>query len=207
MLPPEIWWKILDLVPGSSLCQMALVSKYFHQLVQDPKLWNHVQLRRDVIEREGLSSLLDNPRLSQVNHIDLSYLDLTQESDKSLTTIFRRFRRILMRYCQVSQKQLYCIVKILESVTTVKQLCLDSVTLSDIADDNLTKAVVNVNELDLNNTSMTLSQINHLLVNMTTSNIQELTLSGQDLSEISPYHLSMSAAQVNVMFAQRIWHM
>ena len=196
VLPPEIWWKILRLVPSSSLCHMALVCKYFHQLVQDPILWSHVKLRRDVIEREGLSSLLDNPRLSRVTNIDLSYLDLTNESERSLRTIFRRFRRILLRYCQVSKNQLHCIIQILERVTSVNELSLDSVTLSDVGDANLTKAVTNVDDLDLNNTSMTMSQLNHLLIHIPTSNIQELTLSGQDLSEISSYHLCLPADQV-----------
>ena len=155
-----------------------------------------MKLRRDVIEREGLSSLLDNPRLSRVTNIDLSYLDLTHESERSLRTIFRRFRRILLRYCQVSKNQLDCIIQILEQVTSVNELSLDSVTLSDVGDDNLTKAVTNVNDLDLNNTSMTMSQLNHLLIHIPTSNIQELTLSGQDLSEISSYHLCLPADQV-----------
>ena len=33
-LPPELWWRILRLLPGPSLCQVSLVCRYFHTLVQ-----------------------------------------------------------------------------------------------------------------------------------------------------------------------------
>ena len=33
-LPPELWWRILRLLPGPSLCQVSLVCTYFHTLVQ-----------------------------------------------------------------------------------------------------------------------------------------------------------------------------
>ena len=40
---------------------------------------------------------MTNPRLGLVTDLDLSYLDLTQESRRSLAAAVRRFRRIWMR--------------------------------------------------------------------------------------------------------------
>ena len=86
ILPTELWWKILRMVPSSSLCQMALVSRYFRQLTQDPVLWSHVNIRKDMIEKEGLENLLDNPRLLRVRKIDLSYLDISQVRSHGITS-------------------------------------------------------------------------------------------------------------------------
>ena len=61
-LPPELWMRVLRYVPSSSLCQVALVCKYFRQLTMDPGLWSHVRIRRNMIEKEGLESLLENIR-------------------------------------------------------------------------------------------------------------------------------------------------
>ena len=62
ILPPELWCRVLRHVPSTSLCHVTLVSKHFRQLCQDPRLWSDVRLRREVIQREGLGPLLDNPR-------------------------------------------------------------------------------------------------------------------------------------------------
>jgi len=197
-LPTEIWWKILRLVPGPSLCQVSLVCHFFHQLIQDPNLWSHVQIRRDVIEKEGLDKLLTNPRLCRVNEIDLSYLDLTQESTENLMLMIKRFRRILLRYCQMSLSQLSTIVETMRSLDYLEMLSLDSICLSDINAEALCQSMIIVNELDLNNTGMTLTQLKSLMINIPShrSHIKELTLSGLDLSELSSHHLILPLNQV-----------
>ena len=73
-LPPELWWRVLRYVPSSSLCQMALVCKYFLQLTMDPGLWSHVRIRKKMIEREGLESLLENIRYERIEGHPLQFV-------------------------------------------------------------------------------------------------------------------------------------
>ena len=47
--------------------------------------------------------LLTNPRLGLVTDLDLSYLDLTRESRRSLAAVMRRFRRIWMRFASLGR--------------------------------------------------------------------------------------------------------
>ena len=95
-----------------------------HAGLQDPRLWARAAIRREVIERDGLGPLLTNPRLvlyctvlyctvlltnprlGLVTDLDLSYLDLTQESRRSLAAAVRRFRRIWMRFASLDRGML-----------------------------------------------------------------------------------------------------
>ena len=70
-LPQELWWRVLCYMPSSSLCQMALVCKYFRQLTKDPWLWSHVRIRREMIEREGVKTLLENIRYYLIDKIHI----------------------------------------------------------------------------------------------------------------------------------------
>ena len=198
LLPPELWWKIISYVPAPSLCQVSLTCKYFWIITQDPHLWSHVKLKRDMVEKEGLQTMLDLPRLVKVQNIDLSFLDLTHEEEKNIRRVVQRFRRIILRYCQLTHGQLTQIMKMLQlkSDHTLDKLDLDSVSLSRVSDDDLRKALVNIRDVDLNNTELSLSQVNNLLDHITYSNIQHLTLSGQDLSHLSANMLSLPVCQV-----------
>ena len=62
----------------------------------------------------------------------------------------------------------------------------------------LCQSMIIVNELDLNNTGMTLTQLKSLMINIPShrSHIKELTLSGLDLSELSSHHLILPLNQV-----------
>ena len=94
--------------------------------------------------------LLTNPRLGLVTDLDLSYLDLTQESRRSLAAAVRRFRRIWMRcasmcrgmfspcrhvtrYCHLTRDQLEAVLRALASVQRITTLSLDSVPLAEVS--------------------------------------------------------------------------
>ena len=93
---------------------------------------------------------MTNPRLGLVTDLDLSYLDLTQESRRSLAAAVRRFRRIWMRcaslgrgmfspcrhvarYCHLSRDQLEAVLRALASVQRITSLSLDSVPLAEVS--------------------------------------------------------------------------
>ena len=101
-----------------------------------------------------------------------------------------------MRYCHVSQDQLLAALHTLHSVTSVEELSLDSVPLSRVSDDELSRAVSRVHHLDLNNTGLSHSQLSQLLVHLPLSRVQSLSLSGQNLSGLAPGLLCLPCDQV-----------
>ena len=54
-------------------------------------------------------------------------------------------------------------------------------------------------DLDLNNTSLTMTQLSQLLVTVPTTHIQQLTLSGQDLSHVPCHQLVLPVCQVRTL--------
>lgn len=134
--------------------------------------------------------------LSRVFKIDLSYLDLTQESNEDIARIFRRFRKISMRYCHVSKDQLLVAIQTLHTLTGLESLSLDSLSLTLVPGHYLSQAVTRVQDLSLSNTGLTHSQLGHILVQLPISRVQSLSLSGQDLSSLEPGLLCLPCDKV-----------
>ena len=156
LLPPELWTKILLLLPGPSLCSVSLVCRYFRDLAQDPALWRHVNISRETIQRRGLQPLLEDQRLSRVIRLDLSYLDLTRASRENLLSLLERFEAVYLRYCNLSEAQLCCVLDQLASPFTaqLREVSLDSISLNNISVETLTRAVATRQSVNLNNTGL-----------------------------------------------------
>ena len=134
--------------------------------------------------------------MSRVIKIDLSYLDLTQESKQNIRKIFRRFRKISLRYCNVSKDQLRVAIQTLQTLPGLEALSLDSLPLTLVPDHDLSQAVTRVQDLSLANTGLTSSQLSHIMVQLPLSRIQILNLSGQDLSSLAPGLLCLPCDKV-----------
>ena len=134
-------------------------------------------------------------RLSRVVKIDLSYVDLTQESNKNIARIFRRFRRISMRYCNVTNDQLLVAFHTMRAVTDLEVLSLDCLSLTHIPDHDLS-LVTRAQDLSLSNSGLTHSQLSRILVQLPLSRLQSLCLSGQDLSSFAPGLLCLPCDKV-----------
>lgn len=193
LLPPEVWSLILQQLPGPSLCSVRLVCRHFRELTQDPALWRHVTVSREAIQRLGLHNLLDNQRLARVTRLDLSYLDLTEASRESLLRLMERFEAVYMRYCNLSQQQLSSIVSRLASSATsqLREVSLDSICLTSIPVESLTRAVTSRQRINLNNTGLSASQLNSVLLHSPSSHLQSLVLSGVDMSQAGPFTSSI----------------
>ena len=164
-----------------------------YSLQQDPALWRHVTVSREAIQRLGLHNLLDNQRLARVTRLDLSYLDLTEASRESLLRLMERFEAVYMRYCNLSQQQLSSIVSRLASSATsqLREVSLDSICLTSIPVESLTRAVTSRQRINLNNTGLSAPQLNSVLLHSPSSHLQSLVLSGVDMSQAGPFTSSI----------------
>jgi len=198
-LPVEIWWKILEFVPGKDLCNVALVCSFFRRLTEDPALWCGVKIKRDKIESQGIDQLLSIHRLQKVTDIDLSYLDLTMESVENLKRVTEHFQKIRMRYSNVTDIQKEAILKTAIASTSLKELDLDSITLANIHQDLVKKALVGRTTVGLNNTCLTYDQLVTLLMNIPTSKVENLTLSGLNMSDLSEQQVGSILSKVKTL--------
>ena len=199
ILPVEIWWKILKFLPGPDLCSVALVCSFFRQLTQEPALWSFVTINRDKIEQFGLDQLFNNYRMKRVKEIDLSYLDLTNETLDNVKKVVNHFEKLRMRYTNVTKDQKKAVLKASVTSNHLKDLDLDSIPLDDMDDELITNALVEKRIVGLNNTCLTYSQVVTLLMKIPTSQVTNLTLSGVNLSDIPPHHLCLLVARVEVL--------
>ena len=185
LLPPELWTKILLLLPGPSLCSVRLVCRHFRDLAQDPGLWRHVNISRETIQRRGLQPLLEDQRLSRVVRLDLSYLDLTRASRESLLSLLERFESVYLRYCNLSEAQLGWVLDQLASplTTQLREVSLDSISLNNIPVETLSRAVATKQSVNLNNTGLSPLQLSSILLRAPSSLLQTLVLSGVDMSQ------------------------
>ena len=195
LLPPEVWSQIFRLLPAGSLCSVCLVCRYFRDLALAPALWRNVSVRRETIQRLGLQALLDCERLRLVARLDLSYLDLTEATVESLERLVGRLEGLSLRYCSLSEPQLSRLVSSLPS-SHLSQLSLDSLSLSQVPGESLARALVARQEVNLNNTGLTSSQLASLLQHSPASQLQSLTLSGLDMSSLPPHLLQLAVLSV-----------
>eukprot|EP00092_Neocalanus_flemingeri_P002836 GFUD01003034.1.p1 GENE.GFUD01003034.1~~GFUD01003034.1.p1 ORF type:complete len:434 (+),score=103.81 GFUD01003034.1:56-1357(+) len=198
-LPVELWWKILEFLTGKDLCNVALVSNFFRRLAEEPALWSGVKINRDKIEDQGIDRLLSNYRLKKVKEVDLSYLDLTKENIENLQRIIEHFQRVRMRYSNVTNAQKEAILKSAITSKVLQDLDLDSIALSEIHRDLLTKALVGRNTVGLNNTDLNYDQLVTLLMSIPTSKVENLTLSGINLSDLPEQYLRSTISKVTTL--------
>eukprot|EP00091_Calanus_sinicus_P007603 TRINITY_DN18724_c0_g1_i1.p1 TRINITY_DN18724_c0_g1~~TRINITY_DN18724_c0_g1_i1.p1 ORF type:complete len:174 (+),score=21.03 TRINITY_DN18724_c0_g1_i1:331-852(+) len=104
-----------------------------------------------------------------------------------------------MRYSNVTEAQKEAILKTATKSKVLQDLDLDSVTLNDMNRDLVTKALVERNTVGLNNTGLTYDQLVTLLMNIPTSKVLNLTLSGVNLSDLPDQYLSSTISKVKTL--------
>ena len=196
-LPLELWWRILDLLPGRDLCSVALVSRYFRDMMEDPALWRNVRISRRKLKESGLGKMLANNRLRRVTEVDLSYLDLTTESVKILRTVVGRFENIRMKYSLVTEEQKEAVLRAAVNSEVLQRLDVDSVNLCLVHGDLVSSSLAGRRAVGLNNTGLSHDQLVTLLTRLPSlSRVEDLTLSGNSLSSLPPGLLSAAVSQV-----------
>ena len=85
----------------------------------------------------------------------------------------------MLRYCNLTQEQLSCLVNTLASPSPLTHLSLDSISLSSIPAESLSRAVTGRELINLNNTGLTPPQLSNLLLHSPSSSLQTLVLSGR----------------------------
>jgi len=71
-IPPEIWLQIFETLPVRDLCNAMLVSRYWNEIGNTPRLWSDVWVKKRRVFLEGFPILFAIPRFSQIKKLDLS---------------------------------------------------------------------------------------------------------------------------------------
>ena len=172
VLPDEMLRKVFSFLSPPDLKGSMLVCKQWAEIGQAPGLWTWVTFTVDRINMESMPEQMSLKRLQCVTKLDIKAQMVSDELMEAVT-IHPGLKRI-----DINQ---------------------GFTNLSSVRPELLTKALIKMEDVRLEDASLTPQQLNTLFCSITvdkTSKIQRLYLSGNNLSPIEPQLLAQAVSKL-----------
>eukprot|EP00092_Neocalanus_flemingeri_P015081 GFUD01016292.1.p1 GENE.GFUD01016292.1~~GFUD01016292.1.p1 ORF type:complete len:349 (-),score=110.13 GFUD01016292.1:157-1203(-) len=173
VLLPEIWNKIFTYLNKTDLCNVLLTCRYLYCVGSDPLIWANTSICKERISPTSSLQFLLWPRFSRLSSLNLSDSEL---GTQSATNLF----------------------KIIPQLLNLKHVNLSHTNLSAVCPTVLCSAVHLLESISLQQTRLTINQVEAVLVTLSTSSnhLVSLNLARTDLSKVPPDILAHGLATV-----------
>lgn len=181
-LLPEIWNKIFGYLNKTDLCNVLLTCRHLYNVGSDPLIWSSTSICKERITPTSSLQFLLWPRFSRLSSLDLSESELGTQSATNL-------------------------LKIIPQLVNLKHVNLSHTNLSAVCPTVLCSVMLLLETISLQQTRLTTSQAEAVLVNLSTSSshLVSLNLARTDLSKVPPDILShglTTVLRVNISSTQ-----
>jgi len=160
---PEIWNKIFTYLNKTDLCSVLLTCRYLYSVGSDPLIWANTSVCKKRISPTSSLQFLLWHRFSRLSSLDLSESDLDTQSATNL-------------------------LKIIPQLENLKHVNLSNTNSNYVCPHVLCYAVPLLETISLQQTRLTVQQVEAVLVNIPTcnSNLKSLNIASIDLSKVPP---------------------
>jgi len=211
VLPAEILDKIFSYLTLKELSVMLLVCRRWRQVGETPGLWASATVRVNSNNILDMSRILNTGRLGAVR----KFIIETELSAEALVTLVKnpRLEEMVISAPLLSSKSVGSMIAAICDVgqcvdvdtdskeySKLTSLTITDINLCQINSELLSRTVTKLNTLALQNTSLTLCQINAMLTTVSNEcNLINLDLSMNNLSSVDPKLLGRCVIILNTL--------